>query len=609
MIISIYVTDRSNSLIFQYLPDANSPTFNEFWTKIQYACPEIINTEDTLIDDSQNGDNNDNNTNENGEEYAKYIQDYNEIGHSNFNIHETIGKDLEVYKYYSKENSIYYWCLCSQDIYKGPLEPFVLLNRLDMTLLEYFDKNDLSIKKLINNSDRLSLIFYSFINGGEVNVGKLFMNNIRDNVPVKKDLSKVITSTAHTIQRSIQNVQTGGGSTRSITSNLLSGSNNTSNVSISGNGMGNNSSSGFGNSGTINNKVVPWRSGNVKYTNNEIYIDVIEEIHVVYQRRNSKRYHKINQFNRNDNSPMKLIRADIIGELNVRSYLSDNPMVEVTLVDRNYSDQKTGWSENDLFKQLNLGLPMFHDCVEIDYEKGINQDFRHIKFIPPDGKFSLMKYNIDLDNSISTTRQMGLISVEFQDGLGPKKDEFEVIVNIQNSTSLTHIKDLKVELYFREEKPLKSNSLIGITDDIPEGSRKISQVEDSKDNAYQTGSNDEAEKEEEEEEEDEEEEEEERVRVLRNTHGRFDTQTDGLSGSWIFDHETAVGSMPVLRGCTGSTQLKLSGANMTYEHGGVSASGIRVSSIDVIGLGIANNTKVFKGVKYETVSSNYELRV
>lgn len=534
MFISFYITDAKNSLVFQYLLSSNSPPFASLWTKIQNIRPELAVNYDTA---SLSGD---------------------ELNSNTLSVHGTVGKDLEVYKYYSSKNKLNYLCLTSGSGATSHIDPFIFLEGMDRKLLEYFDKDQLTASKLINNYDRVTMIFYTCVNGGEPAIGGLYDSKIKRAVPTRSDLSKIINSTAHSIQKAVQRQQQHNGQ---LIMDKQSFSVDTA---------------------FPENEVVPWRNGNVKYTNNEIYVDMTETVHVVYQK-NKKRKAKHPSYQRNgtgtfSESQMEMVCGTINGISNVRCYLSGNPLLELQL---------------DLAGN-NLGVPSFHEAVELDLEETGNKPHNtsksidYLKFIPPDGKFRLMEYSIDLDMLQIKQRHykynnnsiIGLISVSFQDGLGNKNDEFEITVNISNSAHVTNIEDLQIEL------DLFSN---------------IHLNEKDKDNNQN--------------EDDLNEETDFKIKILRNTHGRFENSVIPGKGIWIFDKETPTGALPVLRGCVeypnsrpSSHSVKLQRVALSYSHTGELASGLRVKSINISGIPNQKSLKLFKGVKYITKTGDFEIR-
>lgn len=506
MFISFYITDSKYSLVFQYLLSSKSPPFEHLRTKVQDVCPELMSDANTIENGTRTNDGNDNLR----------------------SVYRSVGKNLELYKYYSSTNKLCYFCLTSASSSVSKGTPFVFMEDMDRLLLEYFDKDELTGSKITNNYDRVTMIFYVCISGGEPAVGRLYSNSIKKVVPVRSDLSKIINSTAHSLQVAVQR-------------------------------QGQQQGQGFNNLqprfesdySWAEGDVVPWRSAGLKYTNNEFYVDMTEKIHVVYQKSRKKSTSK----SRFDSAKMSMVCGTINGRATVKCYLSNNPSVELQL----------DLAGND------LGIPAFHDCIEPEQNKGLPNC--SLKFIPPDGRFNLMQYTIDLDMISQSHRYnngVGLISVNFNDQLGTKKDEFEITVNVANSRDVETIQDLCIRL---ELEPPTDNTALE-EDNSPGAELKI--------------------------------------KVLRNTHGRFDNSVVSGQGNWIFDKETPTGTLPVLRGCVEnnaglSCMAKVQRVSLSYSHTGQLPSGIRVKAININSQG-TTTTRPFKGVKYMTTTGDYEIR-
>jgi len=100
---------------------------------------------------------------------------------------------------------------------------------------------------------------------------------------------------------------------------------------------------------------MPWRTADVKHTNNEIYIDVIEEIDAVVDANGS------------------VISSDVSGSIQAQSHLSGVPDLLLTFKDPHVIDDCS-----------------FHPCVRYSrYEKD-----QVLSFVPPDGNFQLMRYRV-----------------------------------------------------------------------------------------------------------------------------------------------------------------------------------------------------------------------
>jgi len=112
----------------------------------------------------------------------------------------------------------------------------------------------------------------------------------------------------------------------------------------------------------------PWRRQGVKYTSNEIFLDMIEEIDAIIEPNGN------------------LIGATIAGSVLVECKLSGNPDLLLKFVNGNIMDDIS-----------------FHPCVRYGrYDKeGV------VSFVPPDGKFKLLEYrskgNIPLPINIVPT--------------------------------------------------------------------------------------------------------------------------------------------------------------------------------------------------------------
>ena len=105
--------------------------------------------------------------------------------------------------------------------------------------------------------------------------------------------------------------------------------------------------------GTISN--MPWRKSGVKYSQNEIYIDIIEEIDSIIDARGN------------------VVTSEVSGILEVNCKLSGVPDLTLTFVDPELIDDCS-----------------FHPCVRYNrFERD-----RVVSFVPPDGIFELMKYRV-----------------------------------------------------------------------------------------------------------------------------------------------------------------------------------------------------------------------
>jgi AP-3 complex subunit mu len=106
-------------------------------------------------------------------------------------------------------------------------------------------------------------------------------------------------------------------------------------------------------SGTVSN--MPWRTAGVHYTNNEIYVDILEEVDAIVDLRGN------------------VVSADVQGSIVCQSQLSGVPDLLLTFNDPRLIDDCS-----------------FHPCVR--YAKFENEGV--VSFVPPDGHFTLMEYRL-----------------------------------------------------------------------------------------------------------------------------------------------------------------------------------------------------------------------
>lgn len=115
-------------------------------------------------------------------------------------------------------------------------------------------------------------------------------------------------------------------------------------------------------SGTISN--MPWRAAGVTYSQNEIYMDIVEEVDAIVD------------------AGGRLVSVDVSGSIQCQSHLSGVPDLLLTFKDPTLIDDCS-----------------FHPCVR--YAR-----FEHdqvVSFVPPDGNFNLMRYRIKRDSVANFT--------------------------------------------------------------------------------------------------------------------------------------------------------------------------------------------------------------
>lgn len=131
---------------------------------------------------------------------------------------------------------------------------------------------------------------------------------------------------------------------------------------------------------------ISWRPTGLQYKKNELFLDVVESVNLLYA---------------ND----RVVRHEIQGRINVTSYLSGMPELRLGLNDKAMLEQKLSSSTSQHKKPRSKTVEMedvrFHQCVELSK---FNID-RTISFIPPDGKFELMSYRLNLANAEEDHRE------------------------------------------------------------------------------------------------------------------------------------------------------------------------------------------------------------
>lgn len=118
---------------------------------------------------------------------------------------------------------------------------------------------------------------------------------------------------------------------------------------------------------------VPWRSPDIKYRKNQVFIDVVETVNVIVSSNNN------------------ILSSDVAGKILINSELSGMPTCVLGLNDRCVFILGENKSSNTSRKgsgKIPIDSVNFHQCVNLDR---FNSE-RKISFIPLDGSFELMKY-------------------------------------------------------------------------------------------------------------------------------------------------------------------------------------------------------------------------
>lgn len=116
---------------------------------------------------------------------------------------------------------------------------------------------------------------------------------------------------------------------------------------------------------------VSWRSEGIKHRKNEIFLDVVEKLNLLVS------------------SNGTVLHSEIIGSVQMKSFLSGMPELKLGLNDK-LMFEATGRSTSRI-KAVELEDVKFHQCVRL----ARFENDRTISFIPPDGEFELMSYRLN----------------------------------------------------------------------------------------------------------------------------------------------------------------------------------------------------------------------
>lgn len=152
---------------------------------------------------------------------------------------------------------------------------------------------------------------------------------------------------------------------------------------------------------TSNGPAIPWRRSNVRHTSNEMYVDIVETLCVTL-------------------APSgRPLAAFANGSIAFTSKISGVPDLLLTL---SASGGKLGMEKA-------IELPVFHPCVRLARWK---ERPGELSFVPPDGKFMLAGYEVNLMPSnldLKTWSNINLhlpVSLEVSKSLGPCGADFEI---------------------------------------------------------------------------------------------------------------------------------------------------------------------------------------
>ena len=152
---------------------------------------------------------------------------------------------------------------------------------------------------------------------------------------------------------------------------------------------------------TNNGPAIPWRRANVRHTSNELYVDIVETLSVTL-------------------APSgRPLAAFANGSIAFTSKISGVPDLLLTL----------SGSGGKLGLEKAIELPVFHPCVRLARWKDRPGE---LSFVPPDGKFVLAGYEVNLLPSYTDLKSWSNanlqlpVSVQVSKSLGSAGADFEV---------------------------------------------------------------------------------------------------------------------------------------------------------------------------------------
>jgi len=116
---------------------------------------------------------------------------------------------------------------------------------------------------------------------------------------------------------------------------------------------------------------VSWRSEGIKHKKNEVFLDVVERLHLLVSANGN------------------VLRSEILGALNMKTYLSGMPELKLGLNDKLLFE--AAGRPISKGKAVEMEDVKFHQCVRL----ARFENDRTISFIPPDGEYELMSYRLN----------------------------------------------------------------------------------------------------------------------------------------------------------------------------------------------------------------------
>ncbi|EDV27475.1 AP-3 complex subunit mu-1 [Trichoplax sp. H2] len=151
---------------------------------------------------------------------------------------------------------------------------------------------------------------------------------------------------------------------------------------------------------------VPWRKVGVKYTNNEVYFDFVEELDVIIDKTGTT------------------VFAEVNGAIKCQCKLSGMPDLVMT------------FTNPRMFDDLS-----FHPCIR--YRRWENE--RVVSFVPPDGNFQLLSYRLGTNSVVAIpvyvkpTISFQGSSGRFEITVGPKQTMGKVVENVAISMTVPKV--------------------------------------------------------------------------------------------------------------------------------------------------------------------------
>lgn len=520
---SIFVTDASHALTYEYLVFPQAPAFSEVGAIVMAKLKDVLTT----------------------------LQHIHQI---------PLNLEYFICTYYTHSIVICLLCLNREkDNVTNPLFPNRFLQKLVRVGEDYFGA-PLAPAKLSANSDTLTLLINEMIDSGLPHVTDT--NNLKNLVLLKSLLSTIIKA---------------GNQLASAATNKTLSSLSTGPIS----------------SISSESDEIPWRKTNVKYTNNEMFVDVVESVNAILRPTKKKNTLKLLSNSNFDSAfyssstlptstKLTPVTRTITGSIEFISHISGVPQLQI------------------LFNSAvaNMEAVMLHRCINYETWKSS----RALSFIPPDGSSTLLDYTIDLDKLQGKTQASGLGALECDCdvGLGPQQNEFEFRIFSLQIQGVSKIEQIKITVYAYE--PLVNEDAI---------ESPIVQTDESGRNAISD------------------------IKSVRATDGDFIYKGEGIA-EWNIknlqsgDHCLLRGQIRVfndqsLNGQTLNSKEDLleiednkteatkplipTHFQVSYLYKGLVPSGLKVDSLKLVSAkGLGESVKPYKGVKYITRTGNFTVR-